>query len=167
MFQDLIRYMHEYTGSKQQLEEYEQMTGKNNIKYFFNNIDKFAFYCDLKKTMRESGHDICSLIEKKYFKSILEYLLTKDGLNYAAKPKALIKFHSYGKHDRMAMEEHLAEGANYAQNKKGKVKLHFTVSPEHMDAFKYNMNQVKVKSENQFKVIYDITYDRYYCCRYG
>ncbi|MEA3504498.1 MAG: DUF4301 family protein [Bacteroidota bacterium] len=158
MFEHLLSFMQKYTGSKQQIEELENQKGKNSVKYFFQNIEKFAFYPDLKKVMRESGYDIKTLIEKKYYRSILEFLLTADGLNYAAKPKALLKFHSYEEHNRMSMEEHLAEGAHYTQNNKGKVKLHFTVSPEHLDTFKHHMNQLKVKCENQFKVSYNITY---------
>ena len=57
-------------------------------------------------------------------------LLGKDGLNYGALPKGLLKFHRYAEGARTPLEEHLVEGTLYAKGKDGKVNVHFTVSPE-------------------------------------
>ena len=65
------------------------------------------------------------------FASVLAALLTDKGLSYGSLPKGLLKFHSYGEEARTPVEEHLVEGANYGKDGEGKVRLHFTVSPEH------------------------------------
>ncbi|HAH57319.1 MAG TPA: DUF4301 domain-containing protein, partial [Bacteroidales bacterium] len=69
-----------------------------------------------------------------------------------------LKFHSYGKDARMAMEEHLVEGANYCQNSEGRVGIHFTVSPEHADRFIDEINLIKDKYEKMFDVVYELTF---------
>ena len=58
-----------------------------------------------------------------------------DGLNYGRKPKGLVTFHAYPEGARKAVEEHLVEGAAYAAAG-GVVRIHFTVSPEHVAGFK-------------------------------
>ena len=57
--------------------------------------------------------------------------IVNDGLEYGRKPKGLVTFHAYPEGSRKAVEEHLAEGAAYAASGGG-VRIHFTVSPEHM-----------------------------------
>ena len=57
-----------------------------------------------------------------------------DGLNYGRKPKGLVTFHAYPEGARKAVEEHLVEGAAYAAAG-GVVRIHFTVSPEHVAGF--------------------------------
>jgi hypothetical protein len=44
-------------------------------------------------------------------------------------------FHRYAAGARTAFEEHLVEGAAYARDGEGRVRLHLTVSPEHRDGF--------------------------------
>jgi len=158
MFKDLYAFMQDYTGSEKQLQELEKQDGFHSVKYFLDHLHEFAFYHELKHTMRESGYDLEDCRKNKYFKVILEYLLTEKGMNYANKPKALLLFHTENGDSRLSLEEHLVEGAHYAQNKKGTVKIHFTVSPEHLSDFKHSIQQKKIKFENKFRVHYDISY---------
>lgn len=158
MFKDLYAFMQNYTGSDDDLEELDEQKGFNSVKYFLDHIEGFAFYNELKKAMRNSGYLLKECLSKQYYKLVLEYLLTPKGLNYANKPKALLLFHRYENCSRLALEEHLVEGANYVKSSKGKVKIHFTVSPEHMDAFKHALNQKKVKYESKFRVNFSIDY---------
>lgn len=74
---------------------------------------------------------------------LLAMLLEKDGLNLGNTPKGLIHFHDYGDFARTPFEEHLVEGARYARMKDGSVSLHFTVSKEHLKAFKSLLEYVK------------------------
>lgn len=92
---------------------------------------KFAFYTDLNKALAADGFDIEILIKEGRYKTIINYLLTAKGLDYAGIPKGLIKFHRYGgDHSRTAFEEHMVEGTAYAKNSRGTAHIHFTVSPE-------------------------------------
>ena len=84
-------------------------------------------------------------------------LILKDGLNYGSLPKALLEFHKVLGGSRAAMEEHLAEGAQYAACSDGKVNIHFTVSDEHMPLMIAKIEEVKDMLEHQYGVKYDIS----------
>jgi len=75
-------------------------------------------------------------------------------------PKGLLKFHSYKNGARTPFEEHLVEGAKYAQDKQGKAKLHFTVSPEHQPEFEKLLNAIKEKYESDLGVSFNISFSQ-------
>ena len=56
------------------------------------------------------------------------------------------------------MEEHLQEAAHYARSGKGVARLHFTVSPEHRQAFERLLKRVVPMYEAQLGVRYEITF---------
>ena len=120
-------------------------TGFNSPNYFFKNIQKFAFYTDLKNSC-PAETDF-----SKDFEKILNYLLTENGLNYGNLPKGLLKFHKYKTGERTPSEEHLAEGAMYAKTGNN-VFIHFTVSPEHQALFEKHIEEIKVDYENRFEI---------------
>ncbi|MGL5618312.1 MAG: DUF4301 family protein, partial [Tannerellaceae bacterium] len=79
--------------------------------YFFDNINKFAFYKDLNEVcLKKHDTSVIELINKGEYKKIVSSLLLPEGLNYGKLPKALLKFHTYGQRTRTAFEEHLSEG---------------------------------------------------------
>ena len=80
--------------------------------------------------------------------------MTESGLNYGAKPKGQILFHSYEGFSRTAFEEHLVEGALYAATD-GKVNIIYSVSPEHLEGFQKLYDSVKEKYESDYNVKYD------------
>ena len=114
---------------------------------FFDKLDDFAFAEDLKKILPENAEN----------QTIVDYYLTRKGLDYGSLPKGLLKFHQYENESRTALEEHLVEGANYANND-GKVRLHFTVSPEHLSRFLKLLNKVVPTYEEKFSVKFDISF---------
>lgn len=115
---------------------------------FLERLKDFAFYNTLVKAIGTETAD---------YQTVLEYLLTDKGLDYGSLPKGLLHFHQYGKTARTPVEEHLVEGAKYA-NSNGKVKLHFTVSPEHRKRFKTLIDSVLPKYEAKHKVKYNISF---------
>ncbi|MBV8201217.1 MAG: DUF4301 family protein, partial [Acidobacteria bacterium] len=68
--------------------------------------------------------------------TVLTCLLTAAGLGYAERPKGLILFHRYPDGPRTPFEEHLVEAADYARDRGGVCRLHFTVSAQHEDGFR-------------------------------
>jgi hypothetical protein len=90
----------------------------------------------------------------------LEYLLLEEGLNYGNQPKGLLKFHKYSEEERTPLEEHFVEGAMYSNNNENKVNLHFTVSPEHQDAFEKLVAEIKPKYEYLYKVQYQVSFSQ-------
>ena len=129
MFKDLFE-------AKDALEGGAEVAADSPAGRFLANVERFPFYCPEK-------------FEGKGPKEVLEVVLTEKGLNYGAKPKGQLLFHSYPQEVRTAFEEHLVEGAMYAKTQGSDVvKMHFTVSPEHMDGFVALLDSVKAKYEH-------------------
>jgi hypothetical protein len=160
MFKELFSFMESYKGTE---EEYQKMignTGSQSVFAFFKNIEKFAFYDDLDAAYNsETGESLAEGVIKRDYVTILQVFLTVSGLDYGNLPKGLLKFHRYSEtENRTPVEEHLVEGAYYAKDNKGKVSLHFTVSPEHLPKFKEHIETVKAKYEVSYGVKYDISF---------
>lgn len=132
MFKELFEYV---TEDKQ----------GNGIATLLDNIEKFAFWAELKEIIKDCNDP----------KSVVSSIIL-DGLGYGSKPKALVTFHSYDSECRKAVEEHLVEGAVYAACD-GVVKIHFTVSPEHIEGFESVIKERKAIYEERFNVKYDIS----------
>ncbi len=128
-------------------------------KKFFDHITRFAFYGELNATCsRLYGKEIDTLVGEGNYKKVVAALLSAEGMNYGALPKGLLRFHSYEKQIRTAMEEHLAEGAMYAGNAAREVNVHFTVSHEHLPLFRALVEQVRPKYESLYNVKYHISF---------
>ncbi|MFC1535097.1 DUF4301 family protein, partial [Thermodesulfobacteriota bacterium] len=114
---------------------------------FIREIKRFAFYEDLRSAMSRDGIDIEKLISNGEYKSIIEYTLSSNGLNFANLPKGLIAFHRYPDYSRTPFEEHMVEAGTYTRSGKGVARVHFTVSPEHEDAIKNHIKEVRGRYE--------------------
>ncbi|MFO8128465.1 MAG: DUF4301 family protein [Bacteroidales bacterium] len=158
MFRHLFSVLQDYEEDKVMIDRILSDDAFHSAGYFLNNLEKFAFYLILRETVTGKGHDFDKLIEHKEYRPILEALLTEEGMNYGSLPKGLLYFHMYEDGPRHALEEHLVEGAFYCRERSGKVSVHFTVSPEHMERFRRVANREKGKHENAFGVVYDISY---------
>lgn len=123
----------------------EDRRGKG-IDTLLNNIEKFAFWPELKALLPADASD----------KDVVRAIVA-EGLNYGAKPKGLVTFHSYEEGSRKAVEEHLVEGALYASSE-GVARIHFTVSQEHMAGFKALLDEVLPTYEKRFGLKYEISF---------
>jgi hypothetical protein len=113
---------------------------------FLNNTQQFAFAQELESLQTTTN------------KELITQFLTDQGMGYGQLPKGLLTFHKYADGTlRTAVEEHLAEGALYA-NSKGTVNLHFTVSPEHLPKFKNLLSDRLNSYEKALDVRYKISY---------
>ena len=97
------------------------------LKQFFEGLTSFPFCNELCMRLGCSASDLHGL----HWETILKTLLFSPGLRYASLPQALLQFHRYRDHVRTPIEEHMMEGAAYARDQDGLVRLHFTISPEH------------------------------------
>jgi len=149
MFKDLFEFL-----------DKEDLASLNSFESnFFNQIEKFAFYKDLNECcLHNENKTISELIKTKQYKPIVANLLLEKGLNYGSLPKGLLKFHAYKTENRTPMEEHLVEGAFYAENAKNEVNIHFTVSKEHRLLFENQFAKSKELFENQFGVTFNISF---------
>lgn len=147
MFKDLYDYL---SGEDKQMSV--QMVK------FFSELDKFAFYDDLKEILTRNNLSIEKLLEVKKHSTIIEYILEEKGLNYAKLPKGMLKFHKYTKGARTSFEEHLIEALNYSTDKRSTANIHFTVSQEHTQLFEEKYSQVKNNIENEFNTELNISF---------
>ena len=157
MFKALFAFMENFDGSEDAIESVEGNTEKGSMGFFFEQLEKFAFNTALDESAVDQG-GIAGLIERKAYGEIIRLLITEAGLSYGKLPKGLLRFHQYDGFERTPVEEHLVEGANYGKDDDGKVGLHFTVSPEHMDKFKSLIARVKEQYENEYGVKFEISY---------
>ncbi len=113
---------------------------------FLDRLEDFAFYEDLEAALAASGLALADLRRHGELEPLLDHLLSRAGgagLAYAETPKGLIRFHRYrGGERRTAFDEHLVEAVPLLRDESGTARLHFTVSPEHRDAFEERLAAV-------------------------
>ena len=133
MFKELFEFVNEGKRGK-------------GIDTLLSNLDKFAFAPELKEVLPEGADDRATV-----------NAIVNEGLNYGHKPKGLVTFHTYPEGARKAVEEHLVEGASYASSN-GVARIHFTVSPEHMEGFRTLLAEKVPVYEKRFGIRYDISF---------
>lgn len=157
MFKHLFEFVEKWRpGSDETV-----MRSDKNLKLtfeFIDHISDFAFYDELCQLMSRHGDSPAACIERKDYSTLINYVLLSNGLDYAARPKALIRFHRYDDHHRLALEEHLVEGAHYCRQDDGTVNIHFTVSSEHREAFTAATSEAATRFEKNYGVHYQITF---------
>jgi hypothetical protein len=158
MFKNLFSFIDEYKGTEDDYSKLTSKQGKGTMYAFFKGLENFAFYNDLKDEFKNQSLEESQL--KKGYVEILKKLLTEEGLDYGNLPKGLLQFHQYGEISRTPVEEHMMEGAQYAQNVTGEVNIHFTVSPEHQAKFEEHIAEIKSIYENQFRIKINISYSQ-------
>lgn len=101
---------------------------------FLDRLDHLAFAQELRIVLNRNGHTLEGLLSQGQYYTLLTYLLTPAGLNYANLPKGLVPFHAYGDHSRTAFEEHLVEALEYVRDASSVARLHFTVPEPYRQA---------------------------------
>lgn len=142
MFKSLFNASENLEGKELKAQQ-EWVADNKKIRRFFKHLNKYPFYEDLSE------------LEKAEPAEILQQLLGRDGLNYANKPKGLLKFHKYSQEDRRtAFEEHVREAMAYCGSHDQNVSLHLTVSPDHLDGFQTEAARIlpKIEAETGMKI---------------
>ena len=133
MFKELFEFVNEGKRGK-------------GIDVLLENIERFAFWPELRAVLPPEADDRATVDA-----------IVNGGLNYGHKPKGLVTFHAYPDGARKAVEEHLVEGAAYAAAG-GVVRIHFTVSPEHVAGFEELLAAKVPLYEKRFGVRYEISF---------
>lgn len=147
MFKELYQYLDGADPSAQ-------------VQEVLDHLSDFAFYDALNRAcmLHEGGRTVPKLIERGEGRTVIRHLLNDSGLDYGHLPKALILFHKYSTAPRTAAEEHLAEGAKYADTCRGRVQVHYTLSPEHIKPFETMLSRRRGEIEETFTTVFDVTY---------
>lgn len=156
MFKDLFEFSALYMGIQYTLKEFPE------AKKTIDNLDKFAFFDELKQRFEEHSVPFDEYLERGDYTTIVNYILTEIGLNYGKLPKALILFHKYSEDKnrkcRYAIEEHFVEAANYCKEENNEVNIHFTISVEHKEEFEKVIKEIQPYYEKLFDVKYNISF---------
>ncbi|WP_372752457.1 DUF4301 family protein [Labilibaculum sp.] len=160
MFKSLYDFLNTYQGTEDEYLKFLCNKGPETMFNFFDRIDDFAFYNDLKNICSENDMDLEKMLDKNEFKQILAMLLTRKGLHYSSLPKGLLKFHRYKLYSRTSFEEHLVEALNYSKNKNKDAQIHLTVSDDHKVLFEDRLLKTKATFEEKYdgklKVSYSV-----------
>ncbi|MDD5570899.1 MAG: DUF4301 family protein [Bacteroidales bacterium] len=158
MFKTLFSFTEWYKNTEYDYEKYLSDKSFNSVFNFISNIEKFAFYDDLKNALKQNNSDVDICLKEKKYNEIINCLLRENGLEYGNLPKGLLKFHKYENYSRTSLEEHLVEGANYCKCSGNSVNIHFTFSPEHIEKFVEHIDSVLPVYEKMFNAKFIITY---------
>lgn len=146
MFKTLFNAREKLEGKKPE-EQWEWIQKKKELARFFRKLERYPFYEDL--SIEEGDEPF----------RILDQLLGKEGLEYGSKPKGLLKFHKYSEKDRRtAFEEHIREAVKYCEGRDGIVRIHMTVSPDHLDAFQTEAARILPVIEQEKGIIIDLSF---------
>jgi hypothetical protein len=102
---------------------------------FFDRLDEFPFGDDLRRRASIAGRPQSENEERHVLRVLLEEM------QYGELPKALIPFHRADP-SRTPLEEHLLEGAQYARDRDGVSRLHFTVPADNRSHFESIVQQL-------------------------
>lgn len=129
MFEDLYKYL-------------ENKIDTESINKFFNELEKFAFYEDVKGFIEDENIDKNTIDGRV---KIIDYILN-DNLNYGSLPKALIKMNSYKDYSTTPIDEHIFEGEKYLND--NSLNFHFTISKNHEDLFNKYIKKILNEKDN-------------------
>ena len=158
MFKSLLKYLNKEEEITRERVSKAAAAGDEDAEKllkFMEGIKRFAFFQDLQEVLTQKGFTPETLIEQGRFREIIHFLLTEDGLNYARRPKGLLRFHEYPQGSRTAFEEHLVEAVFYVQDQTNTCRLHFTVSHEHEADFRSLFTEVRPGYQRRYGILYD------------
>ena len=113
---------------------------------FFENLHRYAFFPVLEEYIGRRSLEATRTSGR--YHEIADSILNTQKLNYPNKPKGLLPFHGYGSFVRTPIEEHIVEAVSYASDANGTARVHFTISPEHLDAVLQHIAEVRPKYES-------------------
>lgn len=129
-----------------------------DLSVFLDGIERFAFARALREVLAFRGYDLDHLAMAGSAAEILDALLDPRGMGYASLPKGLLAFHREGDREVTAFEEHLAEAAATVRDAGGICRLHFTVSPEHLDRFREHLAEARPRHEARGGVRFEVAF---------
>jgi len=157
MYKFLTAFLNDFDIEKETINAYINRKNDKELAIFIIGMDKFPFFEDVDKKLRELYPDFESLERdyKNYY--FIKLLLSPEHFNSANKPKAVLPFHLYKTHIATPIEEHLNECVHYA-TAKNVSNLHFTVSEIHQDLFETTVDEVKGEIEKPSGIKINIGY---------
>lgn len=157
MFKFLNEFLNDFNIENESINGYINRKKDIELSIFIVGLEKFPFYKDVDKQLREIYPDF-KLLERDYKTYyFIKLILSSDYLDFANKPKGVLSFHKYKTHTATAVEEHLHECVDYASSN-GSSNLQFTVSESHQELFETIVDEVKSKVEEESGTTINVSY---------
>ncbi len=158
MFASLMAYGEREMVSFEALKE-EAQAGDPRAKEvlrFIGQLESLPFFQDLINCLSKDGLDLRDMIANGRIGELVRRLLGPDHLGLGLLPKGLIGFHRYGKEVRTPVEEHLVEACYYVRDSQNICRVHFTVSPGHLERFREEIQRATRRQERRLGVRFEV-----------
>jgi len=148
MFNFLNKFLNEFDPKNDTINAYINHNNASDFGMFLVGLKKFPFYKNIKKILKSDFHDYRSWTQEKYYYTIVKILLSPNFMNFKNLPKGVIPFCG----NETPVEQHVKEAFFYARTK-GKTKIHFTISQEHLPVFEQTTKKIISRiGQNDFDV---------------
>ncbi|HEA31273.1 MAG TPA: DUF4301 family protein [Leeuwenhoekiella sp.] len=157
MFKTIYQFLEDYDSKQESIDAFVTRTDNEEMRRFFENLENFPFYDEIRNSFQENHSKSDLKTDDQVRLAFVQKMMDEDGANFGNRPKGLLPFHNYESYLVTAFEEHLYEAAAYAENR-NRAKLHFTVSPEHEEAFKKQFETIHSAVSGETDVNFNVTY---------
>lgn len=140
MFKFLNEFLNEFDSENETINGYINKKNAKDLSIFILGLKHFPFYNELKEKTIElnPNYYLLSNDSKNYF--LIKTLLSKEGLDYANKPKGILPFHVKDYKTITPIEENIFE-SDFFFNENQKTKIHFTINEEFQNYFEKITNR--------------------------
>jgi hypothetical protein len=156
MFQSLLKLLEQGNTDRETLRKKSEAGDPESLSalLLMDSFPRVAFYEDLRACLQSKGLDLPALLTQGDYGPVWDCLLSEAGLGYGVLSKGLIQFHAHPAGPRTAFEEHFLEALRTVKDARGLSRLHFTVAPEHRQAYEKKTRQIieKLSGAGQFQV---------------
>lgn len=149
MFKDLFSYLDNPA-------DLALLSENHPVRQFIEQAHRFAFFPLLTTLVDTDINDIDH--RRQHAVAVISALLESNGLNYGFLPKGLVHFHRYGDQIRTSMEEHLVEGALYVKDSSERVRIHFTISPQHEEFFRKQLDAAIPELKKTYGILPEVSF---------
>ena len=156
MFQSLLKLLEQGNTDRETLRKKSAAGDPESLSalLLMDSLPQVAFYEDLRACLQSKGLDLSDLLAQRGLWAGLGLSFVRGGLGLRRFVQGLIQFHVHSAGPRTAFEEHFFEALNTVKDAKGVSRLHFTVAPEHRQAYEKKARQIieKLSGAGQFQV---------------
>jgi hypothetical protein len=157
MFKFLFQFLNDYNINEDSIDAYIEKSNNKELSIFLENLEALPFFEEVIHKIHTIIPDYNKLSFEKRRIEFVKSILEVDQLNYSCSPKGLLPFHKYENYVTTAFEEHLYEGALYGSSN-NTANLHFTISENHDENFKNELNRIEEKVGYNTKNTFNVTF---------
>ena len=140
MFKFLNEFLNDFDVANDTINSYINKRNAKDVSIFIFGLKNFPFYRELKEKTIQLHPNYYSLSSDAKYYALIKTLLSKEGLDFASKPKGILPFHERDEKIITPIEENIFE-ADFFKKENQKTKIHFTITEEFQPDFEKITNQ--------------------------